>query len=162
MKKILFIVNPVSGGKSKKPYLEAIDRFLDKEVYSYRRAFTEYSGHASELARDCEEDTVVAVGGDGTVSEVARGLIGTGKTFGIMDIWIPRLILRSLSIISFLTLTSLSFNWFLVTALRMNTSSKSPTIWSSLISQAIVLISPKTSSSGTMMHIDQPVRSTGA
>ena len=78
MKKILFIVNPVSGGKSKKPYLEAIDRFLDKEVYSYRTAFTEYSGHASELARDCEEDTVVAVGGDGTVSEVARGLIGTG------------------------------------------------------------------------------------
>ncbi len=84
MKKILFIVNPVSGGKSKKPYLEAIDRFLDKEVYSYRTAFTEYSGHASELARDCEEDTVVAVGGDGTVSEVARGLIGTGKTFGII------------------------------------------------------------------------------
>ena len=84
MKKVLFIVNPVSGGKSKKPYLEAIGRFLDKGAYSSRIAFTEYSGHASELAHGCEEDIVVAVGGDGTVSEVARGLIGTGKTFGII------------------------------------------------------------------------------
>ena len=84
MEKILFIVNPVSGGKSKKPYLEAIDRYLDKDIYSPRIALTEYSGHATELARDSEEKIVVAVGGDGTVSEVARGLIGTGKTFGLI------------------------------------------------------------------------------
>lgn len=84
MEKVLFIVNPVSGGKSKKPYLEAIDRYLDKGRYSYRIAMTEYPGHAAELARESEETLVVAVGGDGTVSEVARGLIGTGKTFGIV------------------------------------------------------------------------------
>lgn len=84
MEKVLFIVNPVSGGKSKKSCLKAIERNLDRGKYSYRIAMTEYAGHAVELARDSEERIVVAVGGDGTVSEVARGLTGTGKIFGII------------------------------------------------------------------------------
>ena len=51
----------------------------------YRIVRTEYPGHASEIARSCEERLVVAVGGDGTVSEVACGLLqasGAGSCHG--------------------------------------------------------------------------------
>lgn len=75
---ILFIVNPISGSGSK---TAVVSRLSKKDC---RVVYTEYAGHAEELARTAEEDIVVAVGGDGTVNEVARGLIGTGKTLGII------------------------------------------------------------------------------
>ena len=75
---ILFIVNPISGYGNK----TGIVSRLKKE--DCRVVYTEYAGHAEILAREAAEDVVVAVGGDGTVNEVARGLIGTGKTLGII------------------------------------------------------------------------------
>lgn len=76
---ILFIVNPISGRKGSK---KRIVRELLKSGHSV--AFTEYAGHAEILARNAAEDVVVAVGGDGTVNEVARGLLGTDKILGII------------------------------------------------------------------------------
>ena len=75
---ILFIVNPISGHGDK---TAVVSRLKKKDC---RVVYTEYAGHAEQLAREAEEDIVVAVGGDGTVNEVARGLIGTGKTLGII------------------------------------------------------------------------------
>jgi YegS/Rv2252/BmrU family lipid kinase len=75
---ILFIVNPISGHGNKR---NVVSRLSQKDC---RVVYTEYAGHAEQLAREAEEDIVVAVGGDGTVNEVARGLIGTGKTLGII------------------------------------------------------------------------------
>ena len=75
---ILFIVNPISGQGNK---TSVVSRLSKKD---YKVVYTEYAGHAEILAREAEEDIVVAVGGDGTVNEVARGLIGTGKTLGII------------------------------------------------------------------------------
>lgn len=75
---MLFIINPISGKGKKREIAEAL------KAKGYKVVFTEYAGHAERLARDAEEDTVVAVGGDGTVNEVARGLLGTGKTLGII------------------------------------------------------------------------------
>lgn len=75
---ILFIVNPISGNGNKTKVVSRLKKKDCKVVY------TEYAGHAELLAREAEEDIVVAVGGDGTVNEVARGLIGTGKTLGII------------------------------------------------------------------------------
>ena len=48
---------------------------------------TEYRGHAAELAKACAAegvDIVVAVGGDGTVNEVARSLVHTQTALGII------------------------------------------------------------------------------
>lgn len=48
---------------------------------------TERPGHASELAaeaRDNHADIVVAVGGDGTVNEVARSLVHSDSALGIL------------------------------------------------------------------------------
>jgi YegS/Rv2252/BmrU family lipid kinase len=79
-KEKLFIINPLSGGKDKR-IVEALIRGRCPES---RVVFTERPGHGEALARECPEQIVVAVGGDGTVSEVARGVIGTEKTLGII------------------------------------------------------------------------------
>lgn len=75
---MLFIVNPISG-KGRK---ERIISFLRKE--GCKIMFTEYAGHAEKIAREADERIIVAVGGDGTVNEVARGILGSEKTLGII------------------------------------------------------------------------------
>lgn len=80
VKKYCFIVNPLSGGKDKKSILEAIEWHR----FPHEIRFTERPGHATEIARETDADIVVAVGGDGTVSEVAQGLVGTDKILGIL------------------------------------------------------------------------------
>ena len=82
MKNIAFIINPISGGKelqsAKRKLPKLIMQTLDAEQWLPNIAFTEYAGHAEELARQYARmgfDAVVAVGGDGTVNEVARGLV---------------------------------------------------------------------------------------
>ena len=84
MKRIAFIVNPVSGGKEKKDVLAAIGRYLDLSRYSYEVLQTVKAGDATAWARESRSDIVVAVGGDGTVSEVALGLLGSEKALGII------------------------------------------------------------------------------
>ena len=84
MKKILFIVNPIAGGKDKKEILGKVLSVLDKNLFSPEIRYTEYAGHACEMARETDADVVVAIGGDGTQNEVARSLVGTGRTMGII------------------------------------------------------------------------------
>ena len=84
MKRITFIVNPVSGGKDKQNVLAAIGRYLDLSQFSYEVLQTGAAGDATRWARESKADIVVAVGGDGTVSEVATGLLGTEKALGIL------------------------------------------------------------------------------
>ena len=84
MKRVCFIVNPISGGKDKSGIMAAVRKHLDGSLYAAECRFTDAPGQAEAWARDCEADVVAAVGGDGTVSEVARGLLGTGKTLGVI------------------------------------------------------------------------------
>ena len=86
-KKITFILNPISGTHSKDEIPGLIESTLDKERFESEIIFTEYAGHAAEIAHDCAEagaDIVVAVGGDGTVNEVARSLVHTQTALGII------------------------------------------------------------------------------
>lgn len=86
-KTIRFIVNPISGTHSKKEVPAMIAQLLDKEQFDYEILFTEYAGHASELTRQCvsqQVDIVVAVGGDGTVNEVARTLVHSDTALAII------------------------------------------------------------------------------
>lgn len=85
--KIVFILNPISGTTSKAGIPHLIDTILDKDKFDYSIAETERAGHASELARQAAAngiDIVVAVGGDGTVNEVARALTETNTALGII------------------------------------------------------------------------------
>lgn len=81
---VLFICNPVAGRKKASEVENNIGQYLDPERFDARCVFTSYAGHAETIARTCEADIVVAVGGDGTVNEVARGIIGTDKVMGII------------------------------------------------------------------------------
>lgn len=82
--RIDFIVNPVSGQNDKSQVLSAIGKHLDFSLYEPRILFTTAAGEGLTLARESRADVVVAVGGDGTVSEVARGVLGSGKILGII------------------------------------------------------------------------------
>ncbi len=88
-KKILFIINPISGGRTKNNTPYAIDQFLDKEKFSFEIKFTEFRGHASQLAEQAflvNIDIVVAVGGDGTINEVASIAMKYNKPMGILPL----------------------------------------------------------------------------
>ena len=86
-KNITFIINPISGTHSKDEIPTIIETMLDKEQFNYELRFTEYAGHAAEIALECAEkgcDIVAAVGGDGTVNEVARSLTHTKTALAIV------------------------------------------------------------------------------
>lgn len=75
--KLLFIANPISGTRDKKPVIDSLPMFLDAERFEWEVAWTDHKGHAAELAHQASEegiDVCVAIGGDGTVNEVARSL----------------------------------------------------------------------------------------
>ena len=87
MRTILFIINPKSGTDKKLYVRQIIGKKIDVSKFSYQVRYTEYAGHAEVLAREAVEkgtDIVVAVGGDGTVNEVARALIHTNTALGII------------------------------------------------------------------------------
>jgi YegS/Rv2252/BmrU family lipid kinase len=87
MKKISVIVNPVSGTASKKRIPEWFDQYLPANEFEKQFFFTEYRGHAYELASRAvknQADYVIAVGGDGTVNEVAKALIHSSSVLGIV------------------------------------------------------------------------------
>ena len=86
-KHITFIINPISGTHSKDGLPALIDQLLDKERLDYDIRFTEHRGHAGEIARECAAehvDIVAAVGGDGTVNEVAAALTHTNTALAII------------------------------------------------------------------------------
>ena len=89
MKNIAFIINPHSGTLNKRRIPKLIDKLLDREQWMPDIVFTEYKGHGIELARHYAAlgfNAVVAVGGDGTVNEVASGLRGTNTALGVIPI----------------------------------------------------------------------------
>lgn len=85
--KILFIVNPISGGLNKASIPNLIDKYLNHKIFEAEIIYSEYVGHARKLAEESLEnqfDIVVAVGGDGTINEVASVIESSGKLMGII------------------------------------------------------------------------------
>lgn len=86
-KKAVFVINLNSGTSSKAAIPGLIENTIDKEKFDYEIVVTQYAGHASEIAsraKDEGKDIVVAVGGDGTVNEVARAIVHSGTALGII------------------------------------------------------------------------------
>lgn len=86
--RIFFIVNPISGTGKQKQLDNLLKNNLDNSKFTYVIKFTEYGGHATELSHSAikNNDIIVAVGGDGTVNEVARGLINSNRVMGIIPV----------------------------------------------------------------------------
>ncbi len=86
-KKIHFIVNPISGRHNKDKFPQKVSSLIDKDLFDYHISLTEYAGHAEELAKESVKDgfdIVTAVGGDGTINEIAKCLIDTDVTLAII------------------------------------------------------------------------------
>jgi len=77
--KWVFIVNPISGNLFGKTMVPVIEEKIRKYNLDAEIILTERPGHATELSKAAAEKGVkfiIAVGGDGTLNEVARSLIG--------------------------------------------------------------------------------------
>ena len=84
---IHFIINPISGTSSKETIANAIPQLFTHPHFRATINYTKHSGHAAQLARQAIEesaDIVVAIGGDGTVNEIARTLVHTPVALGIV------------------------------------------------------------------------------
>jgi YegS/Rv2252/BmrU family lipid kinase len=77
--KTVFIINPCSGRNRRRPWLAGAIRDFARTHLSDAMVFvTEGPGHATEMARAsvaAGAEIIVAVGGDGTMNEVAQALI---------------------------------------------------------------------------------------
>lgn len=87
MERFYFIVNVLAGGGRCGKCFEQAEEELKSRGVAYDRVETRYRRHAVELAKaayESGERNIVAVGGDGTVNEVASALAGTDAVMGVL------------------------------------------------------------------------------
>ncbi|MEO6002130.1 MAG: diacylglycerol kinase family protein [Opitutus sp.] len=86
--KLSFILNPCSGKNSRRPWLaDRIRSFIAEQHLDATVVVTMRPRHATELARTALVDgcdRVIAVGGDGTVNEVAQALLNSSVALGLI------------------------------------------------------------------------------
>ena len=112
-KNILFIINPISGVRRGNHLSNSIEKYIDREKFNYELKYTQYPGHAIKLSKEGVEkkiDIIVAVGGDGTINEVASQMINSKVVLGIVPLGsgnglarhlgIPRLVASALKLIN--------------------------------------------------------------
>lgn len=84
---IALIVNPTAGNGRSMVTCKAVCQRLDERGVAYELHQTEYPTHATQIARDAAQrgiETVVSIGGDGTITEIAAGLRGSRTALGII------------------------------------------------------------------------------
>lgn len=87
MERYLFIINPKSGTRDKKNLIDDINALFDPNYTTIQ--ITEYASHASIIAQNGIKEgytTIIAIGGDGTINEVASQLINSKVKFGIVPL----------------------------------------------------------------------------
>lgn len=88
-KGVLVIINPNSGARIKPNIPRLADSILDHSKFDVRITTTEYAGHATLLAQEAIKqglEYVIAVGGDGTINEVAKTLTHSNTALGIIPL----------------------------------------------------------------------------
>jgi len=112
-KNIIFIINPISGVRRGNHLSESIEKYIDSEKFNYELKYTQYQGHAVKLSQEAVEkktDVIVAVGGDGTINEVASQMLNSKIVLGIVPLGsgnglarhlgIPRMVPSALKLIN--------------------------------------------------------------
>lgn len=84
--KILFIINPISGIGRQKVIEKVVEENLVIEKFEFSFEYTQYAKHATEIAENHknEFDIIVAVGGDGSINEVASALINSNTKLAVI------------------------------------------------------------------------------
>jgi len=86
---IWFIINPISGGKNKKHIPSLIEKYLDKAKYEAQILTTQSAVHTLQLAKEAVAQKVavlVAVGGDGTINNIAQFTAFSETKLGIIPL----------------------------------------------------------------------------
>ncbi|MBC8320209.1 MAG: diacylglycerol kinase family lipid kinase [Bacteroidetes bacterium] len=89
MRRIIFIINPKSVKKNRDRISRAIEKGIDHNIYETSVVYTKSPGHAVSLSKEAvarKVDIIVAVGGDGTVNEVASSMICSSSVLGIVPL----------------------------------------------------------------------------
>lgn len=86
-KKLLAVINPISGTANKQYIPETITEVMDESKWDVMIRFTQRPGHATDLAKQAIKQGyygVLAIGGDGTINEVAAALRDSDTALGII------------------------------------------------------------------------------
>ena len=88
--KYLFILNPISGIQ-KDPFniIDLVNNKFKGTGHEFEFAFTTHAGDALNISKKAVKnkfDVIVGAGGDGTINEVATGLIGSDSALGIIPL----------------------------------------------------------------------------
>jgi YegS/Rv2252/BmrU family lipid kinase len=87
--RIAYIINPTSGITDKKAIAEHIGKTIDTNKFIFEIYYTKCINDGFRQAKEFAEhgfNRVIAVGGDGTVNEVARGLLDSNTALGIIPL----------------------------------------------------------------------------
>ena len=98
MSEFTFIVNPRAAKGAAAGIAGRLKNELGSRGAAVEILTTERPGHATELARASTAKVVVSVGGDGTINEVANGVLGSGKTLGVIPAGSGNDLIKSLNI----------------------------------------------------------------
>lgn len=98
--RVLAIVNPTTGALPIWRLRRVLHRVATQFNIDLEVIETEYADHATQIVQTCDEriETVIAVGGDGTLSEVVAGAVGRDITVGIIPIGSTNMVAKDLGI----------------------------------------------------------------
>lgn len=97
---VLAVVNPATGRAPLGPIVDELRRQAADLRIDLTIVFTTHAGHAVNLAQDAVPSgcAIIAVGGDGTVSDVVTGIIGSDCAVGIVPTGSTNMIAKELGI----------------------------------------------------------------
>ena len=87
LQKVRFIINPISGVGKKNKLPTLIEKNLNHSIFKYDIVYTKEPKHATQLSKQAVAegiDIVCAVGGDGSINEIAKSLINTNVKLAII------------------------------------------------------------------------------
>jgi diacylglycerol kinase (ATP) len=86
MRESLVIYNPTAGRFSARPFVKGLVRALANAGWRSEAVATQSGEHAVELAKQAagQVEVVFAIGGDGTIGQVASGLVDSETALGVL------------------------------------------------------------------------------
>ena len=87
--KIKLILNPTAGRRKAKRAIPVIKHIFKDRGADFEMGITQRPGEATDLSREASRRDfriIVAVGGDGTINEVANGIIGSSSILGVIPL----------------------------------------------------------------------------